>query len=361
MISGLILQNKESKKNGLPIAGLLKEVGITDVIIIADMPKERLGSDDQTPLHDFRIFSPALASRTSCLRTAIRELKGEKVILIDADLEIERTSIDSILVQERESSAIFKSIPVKKADDRIEMPNAEVENLIPLLKSATDLPLQMAIVSREFLTSEVEMEADSTPELIFKLWAICISQGELSDTLNFEIEVDNSAVSKLPPRAAAQALKMLVNRCNIEELFPNHPWTEHQQESVAACYHTLAAMFIRFGDLETAQECLNYSDKLEDSPRSSALKAFIASERGETLGAVANMVSSLQQYEVRKRDAEKKHYLTFAPKDLEIVNTKLNDGLEALNRKDNSAALGHFFEALDNFDALYAEAGLRTQ
>ena len=70
------------------------------------------------------------------------------------------------------------------------------------------------------------------------------------------------------------------------------------------------------------------------------------------------MVSSLQQYEVRKTNEENKHYLTFTPEDLELINSKLNAGLEALNRKDNEAALGCFAEAVFGFDNFYSTNGV---
>ena len=101
----------------------------------------------------------------------------------------------------------------------------------------------------------------------------------------------------------ARLLRSIVNNCNIEDLFPNHDWTQHGQESAAAAYHSLAALFIKLQDTEAAMECLAFSDQLEDSPRSLALKGLIAIEKGETLAAVANMVSSLQQYESRKKRA----------------------------------------------------------
>ena len=43
---------------------------------------------------------------------------------------------------------------------------------------------------------------------------------------------------------------------NIEDLFPDHSWESHEQESAAACYHTLAARFI------ASMICSSYSPKL---------------------------------------------------------------------------------------------------
>jgi hypothetical protein len=149
-------------------------------------------------------------------------------------------------------------------------------------------------------------------------------------------------------------LHQLATASNIEEIFPRHDWERHEEESAAACYHTLAAMFIRLGDGASASECLKLSDRLENSPRSLALKGIIALSRGEILGAVANMVSSLQQYELRKKEAAR-HYQRFMPQDLEVINQKLHEGLAALNTRNNEVAYKCFAEAVFNFDSFYRD------
>jgi hypothetical protein len=145
---------------------------------------------------------------------------------------------------------------------------------------------------------------------------------------------------------------------NIEELFPQHAWREFSKESAAAAYHTLAALFLRFGDADAATQSLQCSERLEESPRFFALLGLIQQSQGETLGAVANFVSSLQCYEARKKD-DGKHYLTFKPMDLELINSRLVDGLNALNKRDNDQALTHFSEAVFSFDSFYAQYGVQ--
>lgn len=152
-------------------------------------------------------------------------------------------------------------------------------------------------------------------------------------------------------------MKAALSCCNIEELFPNHAWQSHQEESVAACYHELAARFIRLDDLESAEDCLKQSERFEESPRALALKALISKRHGEILGAVAHMVSSLQQYEQRKT-ATDSHYLSFNPNNIEKINTQLEEGLSALNKRDNESALNKFTEAVFNFDSFYNQMGL---
>lgn len=73
------------------------------------------------------------------------------------------------------------------------------------------------------------------------------------------------------------------------------------------------------------------------------------------------MVSSLQQYETRKNDDNKSHYLSFKPNDLEVVNSKLHAGLEALNLRDNESALSYFAEAVFDFDPLDKDLASTTK
>jgi len=144
---------------------------------------------------------------------------------------------------------------------------------------------------------------------------------------------------------------------NIEEMFPNHNWITFSKESAAASYHSLAALFLRFEDPASAEECLACSEQLEESPRYFALQGLIQKANGETLGAVANLVSSLQCYEERKTKSGN-HYLSFSPGNLDALKAQLADGLDALNKRDNSRALESFSEAVFTFDSFYAEHGV---
>ena len=104
-------------------------------------------------------------------------------------------------------------------------------------------------------------------------------------------------------------------------------------------------------------EHLQFGDRLEDSPRSLALKGLIALKQGEVLAAVANMVSSLQEYEKRKVESGN-HYLTFKPRNLEDINTSLQNGLSALNKRENDRAAEFFTDAVFQFDQFYEDCGL---
>jgi hypothetical protein len=152
---------------------------------------------------------------------------------------------------------------------------------------------------------------------------------------------------------------MATDGLNIEELFPQHNWKLFSKESAAASYHSLAALFLRFEEPEAAAQCLACSEKLEESPRYFALQGLIQQAQGETLGAVANLVSSLQCYEARKT-TDGKHYLSFTPSNLEVIKNRLAEGLDALNKRDNTRALASFSDAVFSFDSFYSDHGVRN-
>lgn len=170
-----------------------------------------------------------------------------------------------------------------------------------------------------------------------------------SSTADAAAEISNQERSSL--------LKAAIAAIVVEELSPLHAWKEFEEESLAATYHELGAQFIKLGDFDSALEILAMSDRFEDSPRSLALRGLISKMKGETLDAVANMVSSLQQYEKRKTQ-EEPHYLIFRPQSFDIVNEVLKDGLNALNQRDNENALSHFAKAVFEFDGFYQLHGI---
>ena len=218
--------------------------------------------------------------------------------------------------------------------------------ILPEIVFGSDFP--SAIQWRSALDANADEEALLT-EAFQLAAALCLESSLVSR--------NEAAAMNAPAALRAQALKSFISIIPIEDIFPNHAWDAHLNESLAACYHTLAAYFIKLADFDSALDCLRHSDTLEDSPRALALKALISQANGETLGAVANMVSSLQQYEQRK-DPSAPHYVSFQPRDIEVVNAKLKDGLEALNRRDNETALNKFTEAVFNFDEFYDDLKL---
>jgi hypothetical protein len=225
-----------------------------------------------------------------------------------------------------------------------------MEHVLAEIAIQGSLPLAM-----RFITSLPEID-QSDETLIAEAFAL-LARNFADNTLlieesNLSFEANNAA--------RAEALKAFIAILPIEELFPHHAWATFQSESLAACYHVLAAYFIKLQDFASAEDCLKQSEPLETSPRALALRAIISRSHGETLGAVAHMVSSLQHYEQRKEPSSE-HYVTFQPKDIEVVNVNLKDGLEALNRKDNEAAFNKFSEAVFNFDEFFESLNLASQ
>ncbi len=246
---------------------------------------------------------------------------------------------------------------ISDSGNLINLTQVGVADLIELVTAQVQMPLAMIKASAELVKAVTELDSDSAEGIIARFIIKAAAEN---------LEIANGAETlqiaggnwSLDAAATAKLLSFTVAMGNIEDLFPQHPWESHEEEAAAACFHTLAAHFIRLGDVVSARECLNMSDNLEDSPRSLALKAMISRFQGETLGAVANLVSSLQQYELRKRDSNEKHYLSFAPKDLEVINSNLHQGLSALNKQENEKAFKHFATAVANFDNFYSQLGV---
>jgi len=242
-----------------------------------------------------------------------------------------------------------------------QLPDMSAEQILNSISKSDTWPLVAIATSRFALSAVGEDDAQSTTEYLTQALIRSLADGDsirTSTMIDMTISSANlSSISKLSDDARARVLKATVDAFNIEELFPNHNWAAFSQESAAASYHSIAALFLRFGDPESAAECLDCSERLEESPRYFALQGLIHKQKGETLGAVASFVSSLQCYEARKVD-NGKHYITFKPSNLEVINSRLVDGLNALNKRDNDSALNYFSEAVFNFDPFYAEHGV---
>ena len=242
-----------------------------------------------------------------------------------------------------------------------QIPEMSSEQLCNSISKTDMWPMVFVATSRFALGMIGEEDASSSAELVTQALIRSIADGDtirLSTMIETRISMATlDSIAEMSDDARAHILKAAVDAFNIEELFPSHNWVSFSQESAAASYHSIAALFLRFGDSESAADCLDCSERLEESPRYFALQGLIHQQKGETLGAVASFVSSLQCYEARKVD-NGKHYITFKPNNVEVVNSRLVDGLNALNKRDNDSALSHFSEAVFNFDPFYAEHGV---
>lgn len=236
-------------------------------------------------------------------------------------------------------------------------------NPASLIKTISDDNFRISAIStaRQIVsrTQSLLENSDLSSEEIIALLAVAGLAGG-SPIIEIIEQSNSSSSRKISDKARAQILQIAIDSFNIEELFSELSWKTHSTESAALVYHSLTAIFIRFGDLAAANQCLALSENLEDSPRYFALKGFIAEKSGEALGAVAHMVSSLQCYENRKKN-DGSHLLEFQPMNVEVINTELVQGLDALHKRDNHGAYGHFLQAVANFDSFYKQFGVNTR
>jgi hypothetical protein len=169
-----------------------------------------------------------------------------------------------------------------------------------------------------------------------------------------------SAENNIDSRIRAKLLQGVVEGSAIEDLFPEFSWSdadkERDFEESALC---LAAMFLKLQDLELAEACVDQAQSLNgESPRALTLKAMISKAYGETLGAVANLVNSLQQYEQQKAKGAAEGRTAASSLNIEVINYRLKEGLEALNQRNNDEALEKFASAVFAFDPFFERQGL---
>jgi hypothetical protein len=287
---------------------------------------------------------------------------SKRIIVMSSAVSIETSDL-ARLVAELDTREIREhSIIVPRAESGIAMiPEMGPDQILSSISKSDVWPLVMVATSRFALSSVADDGATSVAQCLAQALVRSVADGDMiRQSTMVDATITSASLtssSKLSDEARARILKVTVDAFNIEELFPKHNWLSYSQESAAASYHSIAALFLRFGDAEAAAECLDCSERLEESPRFFALQGLIHKQKGETLGAVASFVSSLQCYEARKADTGK-HYITFKPGNLEVINSRLVDGLNALNKRDNDTALSHFSEAVFNFDPFYAEHGV---
>jgi len=288
------------------------------------------------------------------LTSALSAAAADTILFVDPASARNTDLLIQFMMTVEQNDALIQYAASEFNGEHIELPELRVENIIRAISHCSAWPLGAVAVRGSVIRDSLPIDGSLT-EFLAKTMLSSAIQGE-SVT---EVQTAGKAACAvmLSDETRARLLGYAVNSCNIEDLFPDHAWRQHEEESAAACYHTLAALFIRLGDIETARECLQFSDQLEDSPRSQALKALISFAEGETLGAVANLISSLQQYEVRKRN-DQRHYLSFSPSNLAGINKRLHEGLHALNNQDNRGALTHFAAAVFDFDSFYTDNGL---
>jgi hypothetical protein len=301
-------------------------------------------------------------SAVDAFSKATTEAASKRIIVIGSSITLAAPTLSTFLSGINNSNLREHSFaPVASADGEIHSLSLSPTSLTATLSKQDVWPLLLLATSRSALLLVAQNNAESVTELLAQALIRAMADGDtIIQAPSIQIHTDGTSARSLlslSSDARARCLNTALDALNIEELFAEHNWESYSNEAAAASYHSLAALFLTFGDTASAIQCLNCSEMLEESPRYFALKALIQQAKGETLGAVANLVSSLQCYESRKIN-DGKHYLSFKPENLEVINSSLVEGLNALNKRENEDALNHFSQAVFNFDPFYAEHGV---
>ena len=348
MESIILMANKVTMEELKNYASFINDAKAADFIALAEAAAEGFDIGTLIPTDHGNIGTS--------LVEALNIASANNIIIIDAQNKLSSLQIKALMQAAAQvEDQNFAYISIEGELDNEEVAALDAESLLNLTIQRKALPFTALVCKKAFLQSCINDQVENIAELALRAATKAVSAGaEIIPITQFD--ANQAALCEMSNASLARSLSYMVNSFTIEELFPKHDWKNHTQESAAASYHTLAAYFIRFEDYLNAAECLSISDQFEESPRSFALRALIAFNKGETLGAVANLVSSLQQYEERKKSES--HYVKFSPSNVEIINSSLVSGLDALNNRDNDKALDHFAKAVFNFDGFYAQHGL---
>lgn len=285
------------------------------------------------------------------------------VVLVSAEAS-ELNEISSALQQLSKLGSGIGIVPTYQVDDEIELPGMTEAGFMPgdlisHLQPNIMIPCVAMSTSRSLFESG-RFSCITMAGLAIELMLEAYSRGESIEMIDGEVTVPSDlGVLQAHNRELGRALRHSIEVIPVEELFPSNPWDTRRPESTLSCYQQLAAKFVRFGDLQAAESCLNQADRISESARSLALRAVIAMERGETLGAIAKLITSLQEYEQQKQPSASLAIESGSNSPaFDSVNTELKAGLDALNAQDNSSALRHFARAVREFDSFYRDSGL---
>lgn len=356
MASAILIENGADRATlARTIAALPQSMQQNMIVVAASMP------EGLTPGQAF--ISSTTNSLAEAIQQATTRATAELLVFVDARSTPSSEALTILAEEMSNSNAGFGYSAIEASNETITLGELSADGIVAMFNATTSWPFMVVAARKSVVDACGRLEGENMTEIMAKVMIEAIAQNESIMLSSQPITMASVAAARnmtqMSATATARCLSKAVESLNIEELFPHHAWGAHREESAAASYHSLAAMFIRLGDTDSALQCLSLGDQFEDSPRSLALKGIIALDRGETLAAVANMVSSLQQYEVRKKQ-NSQHYVHFAPRDLAGINDRLNAGLDALNKRDNSTALEHFASAVFSFDSFYQEHGVNT-
>ncbi len=350
----------EALERSSSLKGLLESLqksGIDNAILIGKtLPKEGIAKSN--------FISWSRGNLTKPIEKALNKTSDKWLILLSSEAPLTEKQVRSIASESTKfSSDTVAYLPVKADKSAIEFTDKKVSSLIPCLATNRPFPGMCLVTSAAYLKKFASLGAESAVELIASALLLAVPEGKTITKLSEQLKISGEALQLHPLQLTgpecARCVRNVAESCNIEDLFPSYPWEKHKEESLAACYHTLAALFIKLGDYDSAKDVLVQADQYEDSPRSLALRGIIFARKNDWLNAAANLIASLQQYETRLREPEG-HYIKFTPKDFAKINSVLLSGLEALNRKNNETAVQQFADAIFLYDGFYSETEVAT-
>lgn len=356
MLSVILIENGAGEKQLKKTIDQLATTQASQIIIATALPKIELG--------DVTVIYGKEEDLSSAITAATEKATNDKILFLDGALPFTATQINKLSEQANATSSAILYFPVHSADFAAEFAQNSVDALIPFISNENAWPVAAVVASKALLSKLVKSESATSKAILANAIAQAISEGEDVRQSSYVIELADATIARnatsLNTVESAAVLRHIAQNAYIEDLFPNYSWDTHGEESAALCYHIIAALFIRLGNVAFAEEALQLGDRFEDSPRALALRGMIAENQGQTLEGVARLVASLQQYEIRKRN-DGRHLVTFMPRNVEKINESLQSGLEALNLRDNSKAINYFREAVFNFDSFYSDWGLKRE
>ena len=335
----------------------LQKAGVHDAILIAkQLTKGTVAKEN--------FVSCSRGAVSKAFERALGKSKQKKLLLLNSECGFADRQLKSALQDADKLDADKVGyVPLKVDKAVIDFSEKKPASLVTFLASNKPLPAMCVASGTEMARKVAGLGADSAIEVSAQLLLLAVASSQGAVRLGEPVKISPDRVAASPLQLTgpecARCLRAVVEAFNIEDLFPAHPWGKFQEESLAASYHTLAALFLRLADYDSAEEVLVQADQLEDSPRSLALKGIICARKGDWLNSAANLIASLQQYESRMRSIEE-HYVKFGPKDFQKINSVLLFGLDALNHRNNQAAVRHFADAIFLYDAFYRENGVAT-
>jgi hypothetical protein len=278
---------------------------------------------------------------------------SENIILIDKDCffdDVDIIAAISLLSARPTPSFLYSPTPVPNL-----IHASNLEKIATMLKGECAFPFGGLSFPLEFL-NDIPEEANQNIRLVTVFMFCKAIAQHIHHSLLPHTIASNECEFILSEFERAAIMKELLTISNIEEIFHSVGWevTSEIPPKAAHCYRELASFFLRMGDIGSATECIDIGESLYESPRSLALRAIIAATKGDSLTAVANLISSLQQYEETAASEGSSGQRLAEQVEVEVTRS-MKQGLKALNQKDNLKAFSYFASAISKYDEFFAQ------